>query len=210
LKIIVNFTFFLNLFLKALNAAINKPITSGADGGFNFSEEQNRDIKSMKSREYLDELQQQVREKQMLKQREKEEAGRAEKKMMAEQAYNNPFGKAGGGAPIKDKEGNVVADLSQVRADPNSYSPRSAFAPPPQQQYTPGNFVPSIYEQPPSNLNNSRSADMLAAMMANQPSPFGFDSNRNNKPAPMLTNGVGDPSYARGGNGIFGDAKARE
>jgi hypothetical protein len=26
----------------------------------------------------------------------------------------------------------------------------------------------------------------------------------------MLTNGVGDPSYARGGNGIFGDAKARE
>jgi hypothetical protein len=191
-----------------INQQINKPITAGADGGFNFSEEQNKDLKSMKTREYLDELQRQVREKQLLKQREKEDAERAEKKMLAEQAYNNPFGRAGGGAPIKDKDGNVVADLSQVRADPNAYSPRSAFAPPPPQNSI--GFVPSIYDHPGSlNQANSRSSDMLAMMMANQPSPFGFESNRN-KAAPMLTNGAGEPSYARGGNGIFGDAKVNK
>jgi hypothetical protein len=195
----------LNCSLEAINQQINKPITAGADGGFNFSEEQNKDLKSMKSREYLDELQRQVREKQMQKQREKDDADRAEKKMMAEQAYNNPFGRAGGGAPIKDKEGNVMADLKQVRADPNAYSPRSAFAPPPPQNSM--GFVPSIYDNQPSfGNNNSRSSDMLAAMMANHPSPFGLESDRN-KAAPVLTNGAGEPSYARGGNGIFGDAK---
>jgi hypothetical protein len=183
---------------------MNKPITSGADGGFNFSEVQNKDLKALKAKEYQEELQRQMREKQLAKQREKDEQERLEKKAQVEAAVYNPFGRAGGGAPLKDKEGNVVADLSQARADPSQLSPRAGVT-----------NIP-ITSNNHSNLNasngNNRSTEMLAYLMSQQqpgaPNNFDFDTNRNKQPAPQFTNGVGDPSFARGnGNGIFGEAK---
>ena len=190
---------------------LNKPVTAGgSDGGFAFSEEKNKDLKSLKTREYLDELQRQVREKQLMKQREKEEQERMDRKIAMEAASNNPFGRAGGGAPLKDKEGNVLADLSQVRAEPEQYSPLGgAVAAGP----------PGLMGGGLSSTNN-RSSEMLAFIKSNGQSsaPFGsggvlvggYDSSRNKPAQPMLTNGVGEPSYARGGNGIFGEAKTEE
>lgn len=182
---------------------MNKPVTSGVEGGFMFTEEQNKDLKNISKKEYVDELQRQIREKQLAKQREKEEDERLEKKMLIEANVNNPFGRSGGGAPIKDKEGNIVADLSQVRADPEQYSPRSLVPPSFAQQM-------SMNQPPPSTLqtsNQSRSSEMLAFMMANQPAPFGSNTNRAGNKAPQVTNGAGEPSYVRGGNGIFGEGK---
>ena len=186
----------------------NNPITGQqqqqqqSNGGpFGFSEEaMNKDSKEFKQKQYQEELQHQVREKQMKKQREKEEKERADRKMLEEAVTYNPYGRAGGGAPIKDREGNTIADLSQVRADPDQYSPRSL----------PGN--PNQAQNPFSYNTNSRpgSNDMLNFMMSQQ-MPHQQQSSVLN-----IGGGAGgttnrqvneDSPFARGGNGIFGEGK---
>ncbi len=168
------------------------------DNGFNFTEEQNKDLKSLKAKEYQEELQRQVREKQMQKQREKEEKEKMDKKMLMETMTYNPFGRSGGGAPIKDKEGNVVADLSQVKSDSARFSPRDIV--PPQNQFA---F--------PAPNNPKGSNEMLNLLFKSPQSPTtqqsffggGFNTASNN-------NNNGDQSFARGGNGIFGEGKSDE
>jgi centrosome and spindle pole-associated protein 1 len=169
---------------------------AAADNGFNFTEDQNKDLKSMKAKEYQEELQRQVREKQMQKQREKEEKERTDKKMLMETMNYNPFGRSGGGAPIKDKDGNVVADLSQVKSDSARFSPREIV--PPQNQF---NFP-----------NPKGSNEMLNLLFKSPQSPttqqsfFGgaLNSATNNN------NNNNDQTFARGGNGIFGEGKSDE
>ena len=165
---------------------------------FNFSEEAlNKDSKEYKQKQYQEELQRQVREKQLQKQREKEDKERADKKMLEEAVTYNPYGRAGGGAPIKDREGNTVADLSQVRADPDQYSPRALAANP---------------NPNPFSFNRTGSNDMLNFMMTQQ--------NPHQQQSSVLNIGGGggggggttrqvneDSPFARGGNGIFGEGK---
>lgn len=143
--------------------------------------------KALKAKEYQEELERQVREKQLKKQKEKEEQDKLDKKMLLENAIYNPYGRSGGGAPIKDKEGNTVANLSQVRADPLQYSPRDL--PPPQ------SVINNLLYSNPGNQNSSRvnSNDFL------------------NNSAPNTTRKTGggdDQSFARGGHGIFGEGKS--
>ncbi len=60
----------------------------------------------------------------MQKQKEKDEQERLDKKISIENSNYNPYGRGGGGAPIKDKDGNVVANLAQIKPDSNPYTPR--------------------------------------------------------------------------------------
>ncbi|XP_065061682.1 centrosome and spindle pole-associated protein 1-like isoform X2 [Rhopilema esculentum] len=60
---------------------------------------------------YQEELRKQMQEKQAAKEKEKRERERYEAKMEAEMAKYDPWGRAGGGAPVKDQSGHLVADL---------------------------------------------------------------------------------------------------
>jgi hypothetical protein len=176
---------------------IHNPATVAKDSVFNFSEDQNKDIKAIKAREYQEELQRQVREKQLKKQREKEEQEKIDKKFLQEAVVYNPYGKSGGGAPIKDRDGNIVADLKNVRADPEQYSPRSLSQPPPSafnQPYMPtSNIIPNNYNQ----YNNSNDA-----LHYNQQ----LNTNRSQKQSAD----EGGSFFPRGGNGIFGEGKVNK
>ncbi|XP_032360326.1 centrosome and spindle pole-associated protein 1 isoform X2 [Etheostoma spectabile] len=55
-----------------------------------------------------------IKEREECKRREKEEKERYDAKIEAEMMAYNPWGKSGGGAPIKDQKGNLVSDLNQM------------------------------------------------------------------------------------------------
>ncbi|XP_066036491.1 centrosome and spindle pole-associated protein 1 isoform X1 [Chamaea fasciata] len=57
---------------------------------------------------YQQELQQQIREREERRRQEREE----KEKLEAEMRNYNPWGRGGGGAPLKDAEGNLITDLN--------------------------------------------------------------------------------------------------
>ncbi|XP_053269028.1 centrosome and spindle pole-associated protein 1 [Pleuronectes platessa] len=59
-------------------------------------------------------LKQQIQGSEERKRREKEEKLRYEAETEAEMLVYNPWGRSGGGAPIKDQKGNLISDLSQM------------------------------------------------------------------------------------------------
>ncbi|XP_053875040.1 centrosome and spindle pole-associated protein 1 isoform X5 [Malaclemys terrapin pileata] len=63
---------------------------------------------------YQEELQQQIREREERRRREKEEKERYETKLEAEMRNYNPWGKGGGGAPLRDTKGNLITDLNMM------------------------------------------------------------------------------------------------
>ncbi|XP_029004590.1 centrosome and spindle pole-associated protein 1 isoform X2 [Betta splendens] len=63
---------------------------------------------------YQESLREQIKEREESKRREKEEKEQYEAKIEAEMAAYNPWGKSGGGAPIKDQKGNLFSDLKQM------------------------------------------------------------------------------------------------
>ncbi|XP_033495349.1 centrosome and spindle pole-associated protein 1 [Epinephelus lanceolatus] len=63
---------------------------------------------------YQEALRQQIKEREERKRREKEEKERYDAKIEAEMMAYNPWGRSGGGAPIKDQKGNLVSDLNQM------------------------------------------------------------------------------------------------
>nr|XP_046227260.1 centrosome and spindle pole-associated protein 1 isoform X2 [Scatophagus argus] len=71
---------------------------------------------------YQEALIQQIKEKEERKRREKEEKERYDAKIEAEMKAFNPWGRSGGGAPIKDQNGNLVSDLNHMhRINEESY-----------------------------------------------------------------------------------------
>ncbi|XP_035509088.1 centrosome and spindle pole-associated protein 1 [Morone saxatilis] len=76
---------------------------------------------------YQEALRQQIKERKEHKRKEKEEKERYDAKIEAEMMAYNPWGKSGGGAPIKDQKGNLISDLNQMhRTNEESYrSPMS-------------------------------------------------------------------------------------
>uniref|UniRef100_A0A3B4UNE3 Centrosome and spindle pole associated protein 1 n=1 Tax=Seriola dumerili TaxID=41447 RepID=A0A3B4UNE3_SERDU len=62
---------------------------------------------------YQEALRQQIKERAERKRREKEEKERYDAKIEAEMKAYNPWGRSGGGAPIKDQNGNLFHDLNQ-------------------------------------------------------------------------------------------------
>ncbi|XP_029935426.1 centrosome and spindle pole-associated protein 1, partial [Myripristis murdjan] len=63
---------------------------------------------------YQEALNQQIKENEEHKRRAREERERYDAKIKAEMMAYNPWGRSGGGAPIKDKGGNLIIDLKQM------------------------------------------------------------------------------------------------
>ncbi|KAK3091207.1 hypothetical protein FSP39_017968 [Pinctada imbricata] len=141
------------------------------------SDEEIRSRSRSEKLSYKEELERQVQEKRLQKQREREEKERYERKLDEEIKNYNPFGRGGGGAPLKDQQGNVTADLRQFRGGQNSYR-GSSRSPPPR-------------ESPRFRSPSSPKDDLY------------------NVP-PVQTDAQGDPTYARGGHGIFGNPRTDE
>uniref|UniRef100_A0A7N5KF75 Centrosome and spindle pole associated protein 1 n=1 Tax=Ailuropoda melanoleuca TaxID=9646 RepID=A0A7N5KF75_AILME len=60
---------------------------------------------------YQEALQQQIREREERRKREREEKEEYEAKLEAEMRSYNPWGKGGGGAPLRDAKGNLISML---------------------------------------------------------------------------------------------------
>ncbi|KAM6410101.1 centrosome and spindle pole-associated protein 1 isoform 9-T9 [Pluvialis apricaria] len=78
-----------------------------------FSEEKRKPSKEA-TLSYQQELQQQIREREERRRREREEKERYEAKLEAEMRNYNPWGKGGGGAPLRDAKGNLITDLNMM------------------------------------------------------------------------------------------------
>ncbi|KAK4827042.1 hypothetical protein QYF61_013226 [Mycteria americana] len=78
-----------------------------------FSEEKTKPSKEA-TLSYQQELQQQIREREERRRQEREEKERYEAKLEAEMRNYNPWGKGGGGAPLRDAKGNLITDLNMM------------------------------------------------------------------------------------------------
>ena len=85
------------------------------------------------------ELQAQIEEKRQRDEARKREVKEREAREDAEAASYNPWGRAGGGAPLVDIAGNVQTDLRVYKASSPSAQPNSAprWPPPQEPQYKP-------------------------------------------------------------------------
>ncbi|XP_039558725.1 centrosome and spindle pole-associated protein 1 isoform X5 [Passer montanus] len=72
-----------------------------------YSEEKTKPSKEA-TLSYQQELQQQIREREERRRQEREE----KEKLEAEMKNYNPWGRGGGGAPLKDADGNLITDLN--------------------------------------------------------------------------------------------------
>ena len=117
-----------------------------------------------------------------------------ERKVERENQSYNPFGRGGGGAPIKDKEGNIKADLSKIRLDNNDLS----NAPLEIQREVKIQQLQLDRSSQQNNSNNNNNNFISNAFPPNT----NLDTSRSKK-------GEDGQSFARGGNGIFGEGKVR-
>ncbi|XP_076463373.1 uncharacterized protein LOC143295526 isoform X3 [Babylonia areolata] len=140
-----------------------------------------------KAQAYQEELNRQIEEKRRKKILEKEEKERYDRKLEQEALNYNPYGRGGGGAPMRDAYGNIVTDLRSVRRDGDNPDSSRRAAPPPPPSY------PSPYDNNPSGP---------VATASTRDDLFG--------PPPMQTTAEGEQSHARGGHGIFGLPKTSE
>ena len=85
------------------------------DGGFQIGQDVDKDADQAAKKRYQQELQAQMREAQMRKLQAKQEKDEYEKKLESDINRYNYFGRSGGGAPMRDKEGNVIANLADLR-----------------------------------------------------------------------------------------------
>jgi len=107
-----------NLVIKSLN---------GTTGLFP-SDDVTADERKRKSMNYQEELKHQMELKRREKDLQKREKERYEEKKDAEARAYNPWGKGGGGAPMRDLQGNLISDLRRMRQtndefnlDPSKY-----------------------------------------------------------------------------------------
>ncbi|KAL4236535.1 positive regulation of cytokinesis [Mactra antiquata] len=97
---------------------------------------------------YGAELERQIQEKRMQKMREKEEQDRYERKLEEDIKNYNPFGRGGGGAPIKDEGGNAIADLRSLQ--------RGTYQSPRQQQLSHRRQLSPEYSPRPSSPRDDK------------------------------------------------------
>ncbi|XP_048796390.1 centrosome and spindle pole-associated protein 1 isoform X4 [Lagopus muta] len=95
-----------------------------------FSEEKSKPSKEA-TLSYQQELQQQIREREERRRQEKEEKERYEAKLEAEMRNYNPWGKGGGGAPLRDAKGNLI---SFAFAQTSPFARGNVFGEPPSPQ----------------------------------------------------------------------------
>ncbi|XP_032815395.2 centrosome and spindle pole associated protein 1-like isoform X3 [Petromyzon marinus] len=96
---------------------------------------------------YQEDLQRQIKDSEEKKRRERIERDRQDARLEAEANTYNPWGKGGGGAPLRDEHGNLVTDLKQMRRQNEAavHNPlRSARRVALDSRGTPS-FVPQLY-----------------------------------------------------------------
>ncbi|XP_006860100.1 PREDICTED: centrosome and spindle pole-associated protein 1 [Chrysochloris asiatica] len=88
--------------------------TSGqaVNSGLFFEDKPKPSKQSLQS--YQEALQQQIREREQRRKKEREEKEEYEAKLEAEMRNYNPWGKGGGGAPLRDAKGNLITDLNKM------------------------------------------------------------------------------------------------
>ncbi|XP_074738702.1 centrosome and spindle pole-associated protein 1 isoform X7 [Strix uralensis] len=96
-----------------------------------FSEEKPKSSKEA-ILSYQQELQQQIREREERRRQEKEEKERYEAKLETEMRNYNPWGKGGGGAPLRDAKGNLI---SFTFAQTSPFARGNVFGEPPSPQH---------------------------------------------------------------------------
>ncbi|XP_072590708.1 centrosome and spindle pole-associated protein 1 isoform X8 [Vulpes vulpes] len=77
---------------------------------------------------YQEALQQQIREREERRKREREEKEEYEAKLEAEMKSYNPWGKGGGGAPLRDAKGNLI---SYIQTQSSPFARGNIFCEPP-------------------------------------------------------------------------------
>ncbi|XP_074941293.1 centrosome and spindle pole-associated protein 1 isoform X16 [Phalacrocorax aristotelis] len=96
-----------------------------------YSEEKTKPSKEA-TLSYQQELQQQIREREERRRQEREEKERYEAKLEAEMRNYNPWGKGGGGAPLRDAKGNLI---SFTFAQTSPFARGNVFGEPPSPQH---------------------------------------------------------------------------
>ncbi|XP_017668022.1 PREDICTED: centrosome and spindle pole-associated protein 1 isoform X7 [Lepidothrix coronata] len=96
-----------------------------------FSEEKTQSSKEA-TLSYQQELQQQIREREERRRQEREEKERYEAKLEAEMRNYNPWGRGGGGAPLRDAKGNLIS-FTFAQASP--FARGNVFGEPPSPRY---------------------------------------------------------------------------
>ncbi|XP_039102905.1 centrosome and spindle pole-associated protein 1 isoform X5 [Hyaena hyaena] len=82
------------------------------NSGLFFEDKPNPPKQSLQS--YQEALQQQIREREERRKREREEKEDYEAKLEAEMRSYNPWGRGGGGAPLRDAAGDLITDLNSM------------------------------------------------------------------------------------------------
>ncbi|XP_068956172.1 centrosome and spindle pole-associated protein 1 isoform X9 [Petaurus breviceps papuanus] len=93
----------------------NEPSTmsdTARKGGLIFEDKPRPTKESVQSYQY--DLEQQIREREARRRKEREEKEEYEAKLEAEMKIYNPWGKGGGGAPLRDARGNLITDLNRM------------------------------------------------------------------------------------------------
>ncbi|XP_018609444.2 centrosome and spindle pole associated protein 1-like isoform X1 [Scleropages formosus] len=105
---------------------------------------------------YQEVLKQQIREREELRKHEEVERQRHEAKLAREMEVYNPWGRGGGGAPLRDSQGNLVADLKQMHKfnkevclNPSSQDKQAALL------IAGATPTPNMKDRPPSSHRNS-------------------------------------------------------
>ncbi|CAB4021390.1 centrosome and spindle pole associated 1-like [Paramuricea clavata] len=99
--------------LNLSNGLLDKSLSNSGFGALPHSEAAKEKERS-RQQSYREELTRQMLEKEARKKKDKEDVERYNLKLEREVEEYNPWGKGGGGAPIRDQTGKLVSDLRQM------------------------------------------------------------------------------------------------
>ncbi|KAM5281603.1 centrosome and spindle pole-associated protein 1 isoform 2-T2 [Ctenodactylus gundi] len=143
------------------------PSDQMVNSGLVFEDKPKPSKESLQS--YQEALQQQIREREERRKKEHEEKEEYEAKLEAEMRIYNPWGKGGGGAPLRDAKGNLITDLNRMhRQNIDAYHNPDA------RTYEDKRAVVSLNQNlATSNAENLEdSANNISGHMQTQSSPF--------------------------------------
>ncbi|XP_067888053.1 centrosome and spindle pole-associated protein 1 isoform X3 [Heterodontus francisci] len=89
-------------------------VTNATNIGAGFLPEQKTVLSKESAQSYQDSLKKQMQEREERKRKEKQEKERYDAKLEQEMRIYNPWGRGGGGAPLRDSEGNLLTDLKKM------------------------------------------------------------------------------------------------
>ncbi|XP_065686500.1 centrosome and spindle pole-associated protein 1 isoform X5 [Patagioenas fasciata] len=144
--------------------------------------EENRKPSKEATLSYQKELQQQIREREERRRQEREEKERYEAKLEAEMRNYNPWGKGGGGAPLRDAKGNLITDLNMMHKQNED-----AFHKPVARLYEDKRAIVSVDLSlaSPRPENTEASTNKIAGFTFAQTSPFARGNVFGEPPSPQ-------------------------